>query len=126
MPVPAAAPENLVLRLEIDRLHYHLGRSDHVQIPGLSVSRETPIVNTAYAGEVTTISPQPPPIAAPWTRAMVGAGNRRIACMTRARPRTVRCMPAGSDITALKSIPAQKALPAPARTTTSPSSRRNR
>ncbi|MGI9303891.1 MAG: Ig-like domain-containing protein [Gammaproteobacteria bacterium] len=56
--VPAGAPESVNLRAEIDRVHYHLGRDDHVAIGGLSSSRTVALVDTAYYGEVASISPQ--------------------------------------------------------------------
>jgi hypothetical protein len=66
-------------------------------------------------------SARPPPVAAPWTRQMIGCGQRRIRRMislTRRCARMPEAGPADTSWGALRSKPAQNARPAPRRTTT--------
>ena len=57
LPIPTNAPNAVVLRLEIDRLHYHVGREDHVQIGGLQNTRAASLAETRYYAEVTNVTP---------------------------------------------------------------------
>jgi len=57
IPIPAGAPDTLTARLEIDQVHYHLSREDETAIPGLATQKDFPLTDTAYACEITGISP---------------------------------------------------------------------
>ena len=55
--VPSSSPNNVQVQLEIDQLHFHLGQADQVDIPGMSTRKAATLVDTRYAGTVTSISP---------------------------------------------------------------------
>ena len=55
--VPAAAPQQLIVRLEVAKLHYHLGQEDHVAITGLGTEKSISLADTDYTGEITDIAP---------------------------------------------------------------------
>lgn len=55
--IPAAAPDNIRLRLEIDKFHYQLGQATHVAINGTEASQSIALVDTAYKVEITEIQP---------------------------------------------------------------------
>jgi PKD repeat protein/uncharacterized membrane protein YgcG len=55
--VPAASPNSLRVKLEVDKLRYHSGQPDEVQIAGRGSERSVSLVDTAYMGEVTDVSP---------------------------------------------------------------------
>jgi len=57
MPVPASAPSDVKLQLTIDKIHYHQGRDDAVSIAGIENSQRVVLIDTAYYGEITEISP---------------------------------------------------------------------
>jgi len=57
LTIPTNAPNAAVLRLEIDRLHYHLGQEDHVQIAGVQSTRAVSLQETVYSAAVTNIHP---------------------------------------------------------------------
>ncbi len=57
LPIPLDAPDNVVLKLEIDQLHYHVARTDHVQISGLKTTRAVSLSETWYYAEVTNVAP---------------------------------------------------------------------
>ncbi len=56
--VPAAAPNNLRVRLDVDQIHYHLGQPDHVAIKGKGSEKTVSLADTAYNGEIVSVSPQ--------------------------------------------------------------------
>ncbi|MDZ4336326.1 MAG: hypothetical protein U1A62_21900, partial [Pseudomonas sp.] len=56
--VPAAAPDQVRLRLEVDALHYQTALPGELVIGGLRSSRELTLVETPYYGEISEISPQ--------------------------------------------------------------------
>ena len=58
LAVPNNAPQNVTVEFEIDNLHYHLGRADHVAINGLKNKRATTLIDTSYIGQLSSISPQ--------------------------------------------------------------------
>jgi fibronectin type 3 domain-containing protein len=58
MVIPASAPDTVVVQIDIDKFHYHLGQADAVSIPGMSGRHTATLIETAYYGEVTSISPQ--------------------------------------------------------------------
>src|SRR5712692_936284 len=55
--VPATAPGNVTVQLEIDGFHYHLGEADAVAIPGMSARGNVSLIDTAYFGEIASINP---------------------------------------------------------------------
>ena len=57
VPIPASAGSEVKLLIEIDRVHYHLGRENHVVMPGLTGARRIALVDTPYYATVTNISP---------------------------------------------------------------------
>ena len=88
------------------------------QIPRSTSGYPTFAASCTTAKSHTTMSPQPPPIAAPCTLAIVGIASLRIVSVTRPSARSMLPMTMGSSATARKSMPAQKLLPAPARIST--------
>ncbi len=58
IPVPANAPDNVIVRLEIDQVYYHQGQATQVKMDGLSTTHAVTLVDTAYFGEVSDITPQ--------------------------------------------------------------------
>jgi len=56
--VPAAAPDQIKLRLVIDKYHYQLGKDTHVAISGIGVSKDVQLSDTPYYAEVTSIEPR--------------------------------------------------------------------
>ena len=57
VPVPLAAGDEVKLVVEIDQVHYHFGRENHVVMPGLTGSRRISLVDTPYYATVTNIFP---------------------------------------------------------------------
>ncbi|WP_210425237.1 Ig-like domain-containing protein [Spongiibacter thalassae] len=57
LSVPAAAPAEITVRLYVDTLHYHLGRSDAVAIAGPSTSATLTLIDTLYYGSLSGITP---------------------------------------------------------------------
>ncbi|MCP4995670.1 MAG: hypothetical protein GY934_18125, partial [Gammaproteobacteria bacterium] len=55
--VPEAAPDTVTLRLEIDKFHYHTGRSTHVEIEGTGTRQDTSLQETPYTGSLTSVNP---------------------------------------------------------------------
>lgn len=55
--VPASAPEEVYLQLEVDSLHYHTGQADQVNIGGMKNRKTIVLTDTAYNGTVSSISP---------------------------------------------------------------------
>jgi len=58
LAVPNNAPQDVSVEFEIDKLHYHVGRADHVAINGLKNKRKTTLVDTSYIGQLSSVSPQ--------------------------------------------------------------------
>jgi len=58
MPVPAGAPDDVILRLEIANVYYHQGKSTQVAMKGLAGTHTITLADTSYYGAVTGISPQ--------------------------------------------------------------------
>jgi hypothetical protein len=56
--IPAASPNSIRVRLEVDKLRYHSGKDDEVQIAGRGSERSVSLLDTAYYGEVTRVEPQ--------------------------------------------------------------------
>ena len=57
IPVSTSAPDRVVLRLEIDKVHYDLGEPDHVSIGGLNSTRILTLAETLYTASVTNVTP---------------------------------------------------------------------
>ena len=55
--VPAASPNSLKVRLEVDKIRYHSGQEDEVIITGRSTEKTVSLADTAYTGEVTQVGP---------------------------------------------------------------------
>ncbi|NYZ66260.1 fibronectin type III domain-containing protein, partial [Endozoicomonas sp. SM1973] len=55
IPVPAAAPDVVVLKLEVDKLHYQLSKPTSVAISGTQASYQLTLQETPYIAEVTTV-----------------------------------------------------------------------
>jgi len=58
IPVPANAPDDVVVRLVVSRIHFHLGGAGQVTMDGLSPTHQVTLVDTSYYGEILTITPQ--------------------------------------------------------------------
>jgi len=57
MPVPSTSPDQVRLRLEVDKLRYSTGQTDEVAIPGMGSERSVALSNTPYYGEVSSAEP---------------------------------------------------------------------
>ncbi|MCJ8503060.1 fibronectin type III domain-containing protein [Desulfatitalea alkaliphila] len=57
IPVPANAPENISVRASITHIHHQRGRPEQLTMRGLSATRDTRMVETAYNGQINTITP---------------------------------------------------------------------
>ena len=57
LKVPQAAPDTVRIRLEIDQLHYQLGKDQQVSIKGLGGSRLSNLIEAPYKGELSSITP---------------------------------------------------------------------
>lgn len=55
--VPAAAPDQVRLRLVVDKYHYQLGKENHVEISGVGVSKDIQLNDTPYFAIVTSVQP---------------------------------------------------------------------
>lgn len=55
--VPASSPNSIRVVLEVDKLRYHSGRDDAVEIPAHGAERRVSLIDTAYIGEVSAVSP---------------------------------------------------------------------
>lgn len=55
--VPASSPDSLRVKLEVDKLRYHTGQTDEVAIAGRGAEKTVSLLDTAYLGEVTSVSP---------------------------------------------------------------------
>lgn len=55
--VPVAAADEVTLQVEISQLHFHLGREDHVVLPGVTSARHITLIDTPYYATVTDVSP---------------------------------------------------------------------
>ena len=56
--VPANAPDNISIKLSIASIYYHQGQETQVQMAGLSTSHPVTLVDTAYYGEIVSITPE--------------------------------------------------------------------
>ncbi len=58
MAVPANAPDDATIRLEISNVYYHQGQTTQVSMTGLASNHQLSMVDTTYYGEVADITPQ--------------------------------------------------------------------
>lgn len=55
--VPASSPNTIRVKLEVDQLRYHTGKDDALAITGRGSEKSVSLIDTAYFGEVTGVSP---------------------------------------------------------------------
>ncbi len=55
--VPSGAPDRLRVQLEVDRLRYRSGEPEEISIRGRGSETQVTLVDTAYYGEVTSVTP---------------------------------------------------------------------
>ncbi|WP_269630895.1 Ig-like domain-containing protein [Pelomonas sp. BJYL3] len=55
--VPASSPNSIRVVLEVDKLRYHTGREDAVEIASQGAERRVSLMDTAYTGEVSAVTP---------------------------------------------------------------------
>ncbi|WHI48482.1 Ig-like domain-containing protein [Microbulbifer sp. VAAF005] len=56
--IPAAAPDDVIIALEIDQFRYHTGKDTQVAIQGNGTRVQASLQETAYYGELDTVAPQ--------------------------------------------------------------------
>ena len=57
MPVPVSAPDQVRLKLEVDKLRYSTGQPEEIAIPGMGSERAIGLTETPYYGEIASIEP---------------------------------------------------------------------
>ncbi|MEX2961790.1 fibronectin type III domain-containing protein [Microbulbifer sp. TYP-18] len=57
VPVPAAAPDDVTVALEIDHFRYHTGKATQVVIEGNGTRTQASLQETAYLGELESVTP---------------------------------------------------------------------
>ena len=55
--VPSGAPDELTLVLEISSIYYSIGDAQQVEMEGVRTSRDITLIDTAYYGEILSITP---------------------------------------------------------------------
>ncbi|MGK5029321.1 PKD domain-containing protein [Janthinobacterium sp. MDT1-19] len=55
--VPASSPNRIRVKLEVDKLRYHTGQDDELQIGGRGSEKSISLLDTAYIGEVSDVAP---------------------------------------------------------------------
>lgn len=55
--VPGASPNSIRVKLEVDKLRYHSGQTDEIQITGRGSEKTVSLGETSYFGEVTNVTP---------------------------------------------------------------------
>lgn len=55
--IPSASPNSVRIKLEVDKLRYHSGQEDEIIIAGRGSEKSVSLLDTAYAGEVTDVTP---------------------------------------------------------------------
>ncbi|MHC9510379.1 fibronectin type III domain-containing protein [Kangiella sp. M94] len=58
MDVPAAAPENVVLELKINKIHRDVGKETHVELQGVNTTTQLSLIDTPYTGGAVVITPE--------------------------------------------------------------------
>src|SRR5690606_41959479 len=54
--IPSNAPDRLVIRLQANTIHYHLGYADHAEMRGSTATVRVNTEATPYRAEVTAVS----------------------------------------------------------------------
>ncbi len=57
LTVPTNVPQTVRLKLEIDKIHYRHGDTDHVEMSGLTTTRSVELYETIYWAAVTNVTP---------------------------------------------------------------------
>ena len=57
LSVPSNAPSNVTIKAILGAIRYHTGRDDQVVMQGLSSTQAVVLADTAYYGEITSITP---------------------------------------------------------------------
>ena len=57
LAVPGSSPNAVRVKLEVDKLRYHTGQDDEVTIAGRGSEKTVSLLDTAYVGEATGVSP---------------------------------------------------------------------
>ena len=55
--VPAASPNSLTVKLEVDKIRYHSGQDDQIAIAGTGSTKTVTLSDTAYFGVANDVSP---------------------------------------------------------------------
>ena len=58
LTVPANAPDEVKIYLDITNIYYHQGQEDQVLMNGLGTGHEVTLIDTSYYGEILNISPE--------------------------------------------------------------------
>ncbi len=53
--IPSSAPDNTILELVIDKIHYKVNQPQHVSINGMKTTRNVMLVETIYYGDIVSI-----------------------------------------------------------------------
>ncbi len=56
--IPANTPDEVILKLLITRVYYHLGKTGQVIMDGPATTQDISLADTSYYGEITSISPE--------------------------------------------------------------------
>jgi RHS repeat-associated protein len=56
--VPANAPDDLTVKIEIGKVYHDLGQGDQVTMKGAATRSRVTLIDTSYYGEVTNITPE--------------------------------------------------------------------
>ncbi|MFP4446602.1 MAG: NEW3 domain-containing protein, partial [Desulfosudaceae bacterium] len=56
--VPSNVPDDLTAVMRLDHIYYHHGRTDEVVMSGMSTTTEVSLVDTAWYGEILSVSPE--------------------------------------------------------------------
>ncbi|MCP4685472.1 MAG: hypothetical protein GY867_08480, partial [bacterium] len=58
LTLPATTPDNVTVLLDLSSIYYHHGKTEQVQMGGLSTTHDVTLVETSYYGGITDITPQ--------------------------------------------------------------------
>jgi len=58
LTVPASSPDNVIVQLDISKIHYRFGQPEQVSIDGMSTTRQITLMDTSYYGELLSITPE--------------------------------------------------------------------
>jgi PKD repeat protein len=57
LAVPGSSPNSIRVKLEVDKMRYHSGQDDQVLIAGRGSEKAVSLMDTAYVGEITNVTP---------------------------------------------------------------------